>query len=100
MALASAEQGTGTDTVASAGGYSVQLTSQRSEAEAKSAYQALRAKFPDQLGGREPIVRRADLGAKGVYYRALVGPFASMEEAAGVCSSLKAAGGKCLVQKN
>ncbi len=84
----------------SGGGYAVQVTSQRSEAEAQAAFRSLRAKFPDQLGGREPIVRRADLGAKGIYYRALVGPFASMEAAAGMCSSLKAAGGNCLVQRD
>ena len=46
------------------------------------------------------MVRRADLGDKGIYYRALVGPFASMEQAAGMCSNLKAAGGNCIVQKN
>jgi hypothetical protein len=46
------------------------------------------------------MIRRADLGDKGTYYRALVGPFASMEEAAGLCSGLKAAGGNCIVQKN
>lgn len=91
---------TGTATARSAGGYAVQVTSRRSEAEAHSAYRALQAKFPNQLGGREPIIRRADLGAKGTYYRALVGPFASMEEAARICSSLKAAGGNCLVQKD
>jgi SPOR domain len=81
-------------------GYAVQVSSQRSEAEAHTAFRALQAKFPGQLGGQQPIVRRADLGDKGVYYRALVGPFASMEQAAGVCSSLKAAGGNCIVQKN
>jgi len=85
---------------ASGGGYAVQVTSQHSEADAQAAFQALRAKFPNQLNGRQPIIRRADLGAKGVYYRALVGPFASMEQAAGMCSSLKAAGGNCLVQRN
>jgi hypothetical protein len=84
----------------SGGGYAVQVTSQRSEADAQASFRALQAKFPNQLGGREPIVHRADLGAKGTYYRALVGPFASAEEAAGMCSSLKAAGGNCLVQKN
>ena len=80
------------------GSYAVQVTSQRSEAEAQTEFRTLRARFPNQLGGREPIVRRADLGAKGVFYRALVGPFASMEQAAQMCSSLKAAGGTCVVQ--
>ena len=82
------------------GGYAVQVTSQRSEAEAQAAFRSLRAKFPSQLGGREPIIRRADLGDKGTYYRALVGPFASAEAAAGLCSNLKAAGGSCIVQRN
>jgi cell division protein FtsN len=90
--------GTTGETTAS-GGYAVQVSSQRSEADAQSAFRALRAKFPNQLGGREPIVRRADLGAKGIYYRAMIGPFASREEAAGMCSNLKAAGGTCLVQR-
>jgi hypothetical protein len=91
--------GAAAETTAS-GGYAVQVSSQRNEADAHAAFRSLRAKYPNQLGGREPIVRRADLGAKGIYYRAMVGPFASMEEAAGMCSKLKAAGGTCLVQRN
>lgn len=85
---------------AAGGGYAVQVTSQRSEADAQAEFRSLRAKFPNQLGSREPIIRRADLGAKGVYYRALVGPFASADQAAALCSSLKAAGGSCLVQRD
>ena len=81
------------------GGYAVQVTSQRSEAEAQAEFRALQAKFPSQLGDRQPIIRRADLGAKGVYYRALVGPFASAEAARHV-QHLKAAGGSCIVQRN
>ena len=90
----------GEPAAAAGGGYAVQVTSQRSEAAAQAEFRALRAKYPTQLGGHEPIVRRADLGAKGVYYRALVGPFASLEQASGLCSSLKAAGGSCIVQRN
>ena len=101
LMVASATPATAGAAHSSAGSrYAVQLTSQRSEADAQAAYRAMQAKFPDQLGGREPILRRADLGSKGVYYRALVGPFASLEEAAGMCSSLKAAGGNCIVQRN
>jgi hypothetical protein len=78
----------------------VQVSSQRSEGEAHAAFRALQAKFPTQLGGRQALVRKADLGAKGTYYRAMVGPFASASEAAELCSSLKAAGGQCLIQRN
>jgi hypothetical protein len=91
---------TGTAAASAGGGYAVQVTSQRSEAEAQASFRELQAKYPNQLSGRQPIIRRADLGDKGTYYRALVGPFASAEEAAGLCSGLKASGGNCLVQKN
>jgi SPOR domain len=86
--------------VSSGGAYAVQVASERSAAEARASFRALRAKFPNQLGGREPIVRRTDLGAKGIYYRTMVGSFASMEKAAGMCRTLKAAGGNCRVQRN
>lgn len=81
------------------GGYVVQVTSQRSESEAQSAYAALQAKFPSLLGNRDAIFRRADLGERGIYYRAQI-PFGSQSEAAEFCTSLKNAGGQCLVQRN
>jgi len=81
------------------GGY-VQVSSQRSEADAENSFRALQSKYPKQLGGRQPVIHKADLGAKGVYYRALIGPFASAGEATELCASLKAAGGSCLIQRN
>jgi cell division septation protein DedD len=90
-----------TQSAATGGGsYVVQVSSQRSEADAQASYRALQGKFPSVLGSRPPLIKRADLGDKGVYYRAMVGPFASSEEAAHVCSNLKTAGGQCVVQKN
>jgi hypothetical protein len=86
--------------VAAGGGYTVQVSSQQSEEEAQASFRSLQAKYPNLLGGRQPIVRRADLGAKGIYYRAMVGPFASSDEAGDLCTKLKAAGGSCIVQKN
>jgi hypothetical protein len=80
--------------------YVVQVSSQRSEADAQASYRALQGKFPSVLGSRAPLIKRADLGDKGVYYRAMVGPFGSPEEAAQVCGNLKTAGGQCVVQKN
>jgi hypothetical protein len=81
------------------GGYSVQVTSQRSEAEAQAAYAQLQAKFPSVLGNRQMVIRRADLGDKGIYFRAQL-PFGSQSEASEFCGSLKAAGGQCVVQRN
>jgi hypothetical protein len=93
--------GTGTAAEASSGGgYAVAVASERSAADADAVFRSLQAKFPNQLGGREPIVRCTDLGPEGIYYRASIGPFVSMKAAAKVCSSLRAAGESCLVEKN
>lgn len=89
---------TSTDAVAS-GSY-VQVSSQRSESSAQASFRAMQSKYPDVLGNRPVVIRRADLGAKGVYYRAQVGPFGTVDEAAQLCSSLKTAGGQCVVQRN
>jgi hypothetical protein len=82
------------------GGYLVQVSSQRNEADAQASYRILQGKFPSVLGSRSPLIKRADLGEKGVYYRAMVGPFGSSEEAWQFCGSLKTAGGQCVIQRN
>jgi hypothetical protein len=87
-------------TPASGGGYLVQVSSQKNEADAQASYRALQNKFPTVLGSRQPVIKRADLGDKGVYYRAMVGPFGSTEEATQFCGNLKTAGGQCVVQRN
>jgi hypothetical protein len=84
--------------VSGGGSYLVQVSSQKSEADAESAYRGIKSKYSSVLGSHPHQVRRADLGAKGVFYRAMVGPFGSREEAVQVCSSLKQAGGDCVVQ--
>jgi cell division septation protein DedD len=85
---------------AAGGGYLVQVSSQRNEADAQASYKALQGKFPSVLGSHSPVIKRADLGEKGVYYRAMVGPFGSPDEASQFCGSLKTAGGQCVVQRN
>jgi len=82
------------------GGYVVQVSSQRSEADARASFKVLQHKFPSALGSRSPLIKRADLGSKGVYYRAMVGPFGSSEQAVQFCGSLRSAGGQCVVQRN
>ena len=78
----------------------MQLSSQKSEGEAQSAFRSLQAKFPNELGDRQAVIRRADLGSRGVYYRTMVGPFRSAQEASQFCASYKAAGGQCVVPNN
>jgi hypothetical protein len=83
-----------------AGGYLVQVSSQRNEADAQASYRALQDKFPAVLGSRAALIMRADLGDHGVFYRAAVGPFVTPDEAAQFCANLKSAGGQCVVQRN
>ena len=84
---------------ASGGAFLVQVSSQPSEAVAQSSFRALQSKFPSVLGSQTPVIKRADLGEKGVVYRAMVGPFGSRDEAVQFCESLKSAGGQCFVPK-
>ena len=81
-------------------GYLVQVSTQTNEADAQASFRALQSKFPNVLGSKSPVIKRADLGEKGVYYRAMVGPFGSPDEASQFCGSLKTAGGQCVVQRN
>lgn len=82
------------------GGSYVQVSSQKTEADAQTSFRAIQSKYSDVLGSKPSTIRRADLGEKGVFYRALVGPFGTTDEAATFCVNLKAAGGQCIVQRN
>lgn len=85
---------------AAASGHVVQVASQKSEEDAQASFRALQAKYPTVLGGRQPLIRRIDLGERGVFYRVQVGPFASADQANDLCGNLKSAGGQCIVQRN
>jgi SPOR domain len=79
-------------------GFAVQVASERSQSGAQASFRRLQTKYPNQLRGHQPVIRRADLGA-GTYFRALVGPFASRGVAIKLCNALKAVGGDCIIQK-
>jgi hypothetical protein len=79
------------------GRFLVSVTSQPTEAEAQSSYRAMQRKYPDQLGSRTPIIKKVDKKGGGSAYRALVGPFASREEATRFCTGYSSAGGQCWV---
>ena len=60
----------------------VQVSSQKSEADAHASYRVLQGKYPSVLGSQSVLVKRVDLGEKGTYYRAFAGPFSSADQAA------------------
>ena len=76
----------------------VQLSATRSRAIARQTYTNLQKKYPLELQSRDPLIFRADLGAKGIFYRVNVGGFSSKENANEFCNALKAKGASCLVK--
>lgn len=84
---------------ASAAGIKVQLGAYRSQAEANSAWSAAKAKFSAELGGMTSHIQKADLGAKGVFYRLQVGNFSSQDAASAACAKLKAKSQGCFLVK-
>ena len=81
------------------GGFVVQLSAQKSEADAQASFRTMQAKYP-VLNGRQPLIRRKDQGERGIFYAAQVGPFGAKSEADQLCETLKSAGGSCFVQRN
>ncbi|MCR9270122.1 MAG: SPOR domain-containing protein [Henriciella sp.] len=79
------------------GAYQVQLSALRSEEAARSAWNRLQNTAPDLFMGANLDIQRADLGAKGVFYRLRVGSFADRDAAKGFCTDVKAAGKDCMV---
>ena len=66
---------------APSGEYVVQVSAQKTEDEARASYQLLQQKYASVLSGRDPIIRRAELGQSGTWYRVHVGSFATAEQA-------------------
>jgi hypothetical protein len=80
------------------GTWVVQLSAQSTEEQAQSAFHAAQAKYA-ALAGYQVLIRKKDQGGRGVIYAAQVGPLAR-DEAYGLCSRIKSAGGKCFTQEN
>ncbi len=80
------------------GGFVVQITSQRSDADARAAFASVQRRQP-VLAGMSPNIKAVDLGDRGTYYRVRVGPM-SREGANDLCQKLKSNGNDCIVQPN
>lgn len=79
------------------GRYLVQIAAFRSQDAAEAAWKTTSAKAPDIYRGAQKRIQRADLGAKGVFYRLRVGGFAERSEATAFCSAIKDTGDNCIV---
>ena len=78
--------------------WSVQVASAVSEDAAWSTWKKMQTRY-GVLKSKKPVVVRADLGAKGIYYRVRLGGFDDLKSAAKECNKLKASGVSCYVSK-
>lgn len=83
--------------VAAGGAFVVQIAALRSEGAADAAWDRLSARDPALFAGARKDIQRADLGAKGAYFRVRAGYFAGRDEAARFCDRVKTLGQDCIV---
>lgn len=79
------------------GPYMVQIAALRDPARAEQTWTALVERNPGLFEGAEKRIQRADLGARGVFYRLRAGAFADREEATSFCTAIKSTGTDCIV---
>jgi hypothetical protein len=79
------------------GNYVVQVASHKTQEEAQGAWANLRQQYSQIFGNRNADIRKVDLGDRGTFYRAMVGPM-NREQANALCQNLKTQGAGCIVQ--
>lgn len=79
-------------------GWSVQLASASSEDAAWSTWKKMQGKNK-ALQEKKPVVVKADLGTKGVFYRVRLMGFDTQDAANSECSALKRKGVRCYISK-
>lgn len=79
------------------GKYLVQIAALRTEAAADAAWVSAVGEHPAIYNGAQKRIQRADLGAKGVFYRLRVGAFGERPDAVSFCDALKSRGETCIV---
>jgi tetratricopeptide (TPR) repeat protein len=80
-------------------GWGVQIASASSEEAAWTTWKNMQKRFK-VLGSKSPVVVRADLGAKGIFYRVRLAGFDDQNGAKSECSALKTKGISCFVSKS
>src|SRR5690606_15376115 len=84
-----------TSAVSSRGGAYVQLSSQKTEADAQASLRATQNRMGSVLNGASLEIRRVDLGAKGVWYRVVL-PRDSFQDATQTCAAIESNGWDCV----
>jgi cell division septation protein DedD len=78
--------------------YVVQVGSKQNQTDALATFADMQQKYPSLLASYRPMVQKANLGAKGIWYRLRIGPIADKSAANKLCGELKSQGHPdCLV---
>jgi cell division septation protein DedD len=80
------------------GKFGVQIAAPRSVEEARALIDTMRAKYPGELGQQWATILPVSL-PKGMFYRVLIGPLASEQQASQLCGRLKAQGEECFIRR-
>lgn len=79
------------------GRFVAQLAALRSEAAVEPSWRRFASRAPNLFGDAHMDVQRADLGARGVYYRVRAGFFATSDDATLFCERIRQMGQDCIV---
>lgn len=72
-----------------AGGWGVRLASLKTEAGARTQWDRIKAKFPEELKGMDATIKKVAQGEKGVRWQVIAGPLADKDAARKLCKTLK-----------
>ncbi len=78
-------------------GFFLQLGAYENEMLAQSGWRTFQTRYSQIAGSLGQDIQRADLGARGIWYRLRAGPFADRASAVTACEKLKEIGGNCFV---
>ncbi|MEM9740537.1 MAG: SPOR domain-containing protein [Pseudomonadota bacterium] len=79
------------------GPYMVQIAALRDHSRAEATWEMLTTRHPDIFAGSEKRIQRADLGARGVFFRLRAGAFDARSDASAFCDAIKSSGNDCIV---
>ncbi len=79
------------------GAFRIQIGAMRTEEEARQAWESVKRKHADIIGGKTMSISRVELAERGVFFRVYAGPLADRDAARDACAKLVSAGTGCLV---
>jgi type VI secretion system protein VasI len=95
---AATDSSTGPSAASVGATYVIQVGSKRTQEEVLAAFADMQRHYLSLLSGYRPMVQKADLGTRGIWYRMRIGPISDQDTAKRLCAQLMSRGLRdCLV---